>query len=157
ISTAAGIGFDAFPSAPEHKNLGAEFGPQVHGAQGLLHGIGAYFGVVGREGAVAENGVVKQIDGSHGEWDFVIGTRSPEFTNNSVSLGGLCVDRDEIVVVQVHSPGSNLPEQCNNIQRGDGGANRISKGVAPTVADSPESERKFVFRPRFVLVSAHKL
>jgi hypothetical protein len=57
---------------------------------------------------VAKNGVVKQIDGRHGNCDIVLCAGLLELTNNSISLGLLGVDRDQVVVVQVHTPGAGF-------------------------------------------------
>src|SRR5690348_4750127 len=45
----AGVGFYAFAAAPQHKYLRPKFGPEIHGAHGLLESVSADFGIVGGE------------------------------------------------------------------------------------------------------------
>ncbi len=49
--------------------------------------------------------------------------------------------------MQVHTPGAHLGEELDDGQRIEHGANDITKWIASTIADRPESERKLVLGP----------
>ena len=51
----ARVGFRSLASAPEDKNLGAEFSAQIHGAHRFLYRVSAHTGLVGGKAAIAKN------------------------------------------------------------------------------------------------------
>ena len=72
IRAAAGIGLRAFASAPQDKNLRAQFRAQIHRAHGFLQGISAHFRIVGGKGAIAENRMKEERHGRHGHDDATV-------------------------------------------------------------------------------------
>src|ERR1019366_7960983 len=69
VGAAAGVGLDTFAATPEDEDFRAQLGSEVHGTQSLLQGVGAHLGIVGGKGAVAEDGMKKQVHGCHGDDD----------------------------------------------------------------------------------------
>ena len=55
----------ALAAAPEHVDLGAELGGQVHVAHHLAHRVPAHAAVVAGEAAVLEHRVAEQVGGDH--------------------------------------------------------------------------------------------
>ena len=76
VGTTAGIGFSSLSSAPEHEDLGAQFGAEVHGGHRLLHGISANRRIVGSKCSVTKDGIVEQIHGRHWHADAML-SRTP--------------------------------------------------------------------------------
>ncbi len=67
-----------------------------------------------------------------------------EFLDDPIALGWCGIDRNEIVVVQVHTPRANLGEHGNGIVWREGGADDVAKRIAAAIADGPESEGELV-------------
>src|SRR5215472_460001 len=157
VRPAAGIGFDAFASTPEDKNLRAQFRAEIHGAQSFLQRVSADFRIVCGEGAVAKDGMEEKGNGGHGNDDTVSGTSLFKLRNDAVALGPGGIDRNQIVVVQIDAPGSHFRKQADNVDRRKGGAHKISERIAAAVADGPKSEGKLVFGLRLKgMVAAHE-
>ena len=97
----AGVGLRAFAPAPEHVDSRAQLRAEVHGAHGLLQGVRAHFGIVGRERAVLEDRVGEQVRGRHRHDKPVVAQGLLELGDDLIALAGRGVDGNEIVVVQV--------------------------------------------------------
>src|SRR5271165_1391932 len=110
IRTTACVRFRSLAATPEHEDLRAQFGAEVHSGHGFLYRIRPNRGIVGGEGAVTENGIVKQVDGRQGNADAMLFARRFEFANNAVVIGGRGIDGYEVVVMQVDTPSSDLSQ-----------------------------------------------
>ena len=146
----AGVGLGPFPAAPQHEDLRAELGAEVHRPQRLLDRIRAHPRVVGRERAVAEDRVVEQVHRRHRDDDVVLGAGGLEVLDDGVALARRRVDRHQIVVVEIDAPGADLAEHPDRIDRRQRRADHVAEGVTSPIADCPEAERKFVFRSGIV-------
>src|SRR5260370_41681375 len=67
-----------------------------------------------------------------------------EITNDCVALRGSGVNRDQIVVVEVHSPRACFRQHVDNFDGRNRRADEIAEWVAATVADSPKSKSELV-------------
>ena len=141
---AAGIGLDAFATAPENEYLCAEFRAEIHGAHGFLQGVGADFGIVGGEGSVAKDGVIEQRDCGHGNDDAVIGAGLTEFLDDAIAFGRCGVDGDEIVVVEIDAPRARVREQLHRVDGRQEIADGLTEGIAAAIADGPETKGELV-------------
>ena len=71
VRPAAGVGFGAFASAPQHEDLRAELRAEIHRAHRLLQRVGAHARVVRGERAVAEHRIEEQVHRRHRHDDAV--------------------------------------------------------------------------------------
>src|SRR5216684_1612934 len=145
IGTAAGIGFDAFAAAPQHKNLCAQLRPEIHGAHSFLQCVGAHVGIVCRKGTVTKNGMKKQRHRGHRDDEFVIGAGFFELAHNGVAFRRSGIDGHQVVVMKVDAPGSHFAEHGNDLDGRNDRANEIAERIAPPVPERPEPERKLMF------------
>ena len=142
----AGIRLDPFPPSPEDIDPRAQLVAEIDRVHGLAHGVSPHFRIVGREGAVLENGMVKEIRRGHGDFHVAVFHGFLEFFHNLVTLRGRGVDRHEIVVMQVHAISAQLGEFLDDPGRRDRRPDRIAKRIAAPVPDGPEAESELVFR-----------
>ena len=146
VRAPAGVGLGPFAAAPQHEDLRAELGAEVHRAQRLLDRVGAHARVVGRERAVAEDRVVEQVDRRHRDDDAVLGAGAPgsRLTMRSRSAGVASIGTRSLSWrLTPHAPTS--PSIADRIDRRQRRADHVAEGVAPAVADGPEAEGKLVF------------
>src|SRR5258708_38054978 len=71
-----------------------------------------------------------------------------EVANDCIALVGCGVDGDQVVVVEIHSPGAYFRQHVDNFDGRNRRAHEIPKKVAAAVAYSPKSEREMVGRVR---------
>ncbi len=79
----------------------------------------------------------EQVDGRHGNDDTVVCAGLLEVAHDAVALRRGSVNRYQIVVVQVHSPGADFGEGGDNLGWREGGADRVPEGIASPVPQSP--------------------
>ena len=127
------------------------FGPKVHGAHSLLNGIGANAGVVRGEGAVAEHRVEEQIHRGHGNHESSFFAGPLEVANDGIAFGGSGVDWNQVVVVEVHSPGAYLGQHLDNFGGRNQRADEVAKRVATAATNSPEAKGELHFRIRRII------
>ena len=138
VGAAARIGLDPLAPAPEHEDLRAELGAEIHRAHRLLERVGAHARVVRREGAVPEHGVEEQADGRHRDDDAGAAAQARlELLHDAVALRGGGVDGDEIVVVQVDAPRTDLGEHRDRVDRRERRPDDVAERIAAAVADGP--------------------
>src|SRR5207253_5339062 len=142
---------------PQHERAGSKLCADIHGAQRLLQGVRAHARIVGGKCAVPENGIEEQVDGGHRHDDAVALARAGEILHDAIPVGRRRVDRDEIVVVQIHAPGAHVGQHRDRIVGRKWRAHGVSERIASSIADGPEAERKLVLRARRVLVRHHCL
>jgi hypothetical protein len=70
--------------------------------------------------------------------------RLAEGFDDAVTLARGRIDRHEVVVMQVHPPGTGLAEQRDRVNRRERRPDDVAEGVASAVADGPQSERELV-------------
>ena len=145
-----GVGLHTLAAAPEHIGRGAALHAQVDGTHRLLERVGAHSGVVAGKGAILEGGVAEQVGGRHRHHHAGGAEGGLEVAHDLVALGGGCVDRHKIVVVEVHAVGAHLGEQVDELYWRARLAHRLAEGVAPQIANGPEAKGKLVSRRRCV-------
>ena len=155
VRRAAGVGFRALASAPQHENAGAKLRAEIHRPHRLLQREGAHAGVVRGERAVAKHRIEEQVDGGHRHDEAMRPAGLLELADDVVAFGGGGIDRHEVVVVQVHAPGARLGQQRDRIVRRQRLAHRVAEGISTAIADRPQSERELVLGPRCVKVRRH--
>ena len=112
-----GIDFGAFASAPEDVDVRPEFGSQIHRTHRFLNRIEAHPRVVRSESAVFENRIVEKIRGGHRHFHAGVGQRLFELADNPISIGRRSIDRDQIVVVQVHAISAEFAQTPDHDKR----------------------------------------
>src|SRR5581483_2233786 len=103
---------------------------------GLLHGIGAHFGIVRSKSSVAENGMEKERHRGHWDDNAVFRARLLELADNAVAFGRCCINRNQIVVVQIYSPCADFGQHGNDLTGTGNRADKIPKWVTSPVANS---------------------
>ena len=156
IRTTAGVGFSAFAPSPEDENLCSEFRAQIHCTHGLLHRVGAHIGIIGCEGTIAKNRIVEQVHSGHRHNHSMSLAGGLEFANDAVALGGCGVDGNEVVVVEVHTPGADLSEQCYDVVGWNRRTYCFAERITAAVSDGPQPKREFVFRLRIIIATRHE-
>jgi hypothetical protein len=144
------VALDALAAAPEHIGRRAKLGAQVHGAHGLLEGVGAHAGVVAGEGAVLEGRVKEQVGRRHRHHQAGLAERGLELAYDPGLLGGRGVDRHQVVVVEVDAPGAGLGEQPDGLHRPERRPRGLAKRVAADVADRPKAKGELIVCFRLV-------
>ena len=137
IGPPARIGFDSFPSAPKNEDIGSQFCSQIHGLHRFLESVSAYLGVVRGKGSIAEDRIVEQRDRRHRYDDPIFAAGLLEFTDDAITFGAVCVDGNKIVVVQIHSPRSDLCQHGHDLYRRQGGTDCIAEGIATPIPQRP--------------------
>ena len=94
-------------------------------------------------------------NGGHGDDEAGLFAGLLEVAHDSIALGGSGVDRDQVVVVQVHSPGAYFGQHVDNFDGGNRGANEVPERVAAAVADGPKAEGKLVIWLRLKGIRVH--
>ena len=146
ICTAAGVRFHAIAPEPQNENLRAQFRADIHGPHGLLEGMSSHFRVVRGESAIPENRMKKERYGRHWDGNATVFACPLEVPHKAISFGRRCVDRHQIVIVQIYAPCTDVGEQAHQLRWRKLRANRIAKMVAASIADCPESKRELVLR-----------
>ena len=108
----AGVGLRALAPAPEDVDACSQFRAQVHGAHGLLHGVGAHLRIVGGEGAVLEDGIGEEVGGRHRHLHAVVAQRLFELADDCVALGGGGIDGHQVVVMEVDAVRAEFANFC---------------------------------------------
>jgi hypothetical protein len=156
VSAAARVGFGALAPAPKDKNLRAELRTKIHRPHRFLDGVCANARIVRGKRAVAEHRVVEQVDRRHRHHDAVTPTCGLKVFDNPIPLGRRGVYRNKIVIVEVDAPGPHFGQQRDRVCWRKHGTDRIAERIASAVSYRPETERKFVLRPRSELIR-HKV
>ena len=143
-----GVYFGPLASAPEHVRARAQLDAEVHRPHRLLERVRADARVVRRERAVLEDRIGEQVRRRHRHGHAVRVERALEVADDAVALGRRRVDRDEVVVVEVHAPGAQLAEPLNRCHRVERRPDELAERIAAAVADGPEPEGEFVGRGR---------
>ena len=142
----AGVGLRAFAPAPEDVCLGPALHAQVDGGHRLLQRVGPHLRVVARERAVAKGRVRKEIGRRHRHDQALLVQRLLEIADDPVALGRRCIDRDQVIVMEVDPPGADLAQQLYQLHRRARFPHTHAKRVAAGVADRPQAKAEFVFR-----------
>ena len=79
----------------------------------------------------------KKRDGGHRHNNSVLRTRFLEIANGLVAFLWRRIDGNQIVVVQIHSPGANLGQHRNDFCWGDDGSHEIAEWIAATISHGP--------------------
>jgi hypothetical protein len=96
------------------------------------------------EGPILEDRIGEQIRGGHGH-GHARGVESfAEVADEAIALGGGGIDRHQVVVVKVHSPGADLGEAMHSNDRIQWRSNELAEWIASSIADRPETKREFV-------------
>ena len=135
-----GIAFNAFAAAPEHVNLRAELGPEVHRTHRLLDGIRPHLGVVAGERAVFEDRVAEQVGGRHRDNQAVVLERLAEVFFDLIGFGGGSVDRDQVVVVKVDAVRAGFADDVDDLLHRQLRPGWPAERIATDVADRPQAE-----------------
>ena len=106
-----------------------------------------------REGAVLEDWIGEQIRRCHRHRQARGLERAAELGDDAVALERSCIDRHEIVVVEIDSPHAELGKLVHGENRIQQRADELAEGIAPAIADGPQSERELIRRCR--LQSVH--
>ncbi len=140
-----GVGLGPFATAPEDVDFGPQLRAQVHGTHGFLQGIGTHLGVVAGESAVAEDGVAEEVGGGHRHDNARIVEGLFEIGHNFVPLGRGGVDRNQVIVVEIHAPGANLGQHVDDTDRRERFSHRLAKGITANIANGPQAKGEFMF------------
>ena len=132
-----GICFRTFPPAPEDIHLGTKLRTQVNRLHGFLDGIGAHFGIVGCERAILEDWIIKQVGCSHGNLKAGRFQCLAEILLDLVCFGRRCINRDQVVIVEVDAVRADLPQQVHQLCRSFGLAHLGAKRVAADGSNRP--------------------
>jgi hypothetical protein len=149
-----GVGLDALAATPEHVRRRAELDAEVDRRHRLADRVRAHARVVRGEGAVAEHRVAEQVRGRHRDDEPRGVQRLREVGHDPVPLVRVGVDRDEIVVVQVHAPRTDFGQQLHELHGSEHVADRVAERVEARVADRPQAEREAVLGLR---LQAHRM
>ena len=152
---AARVGLDSLAAAPKNENFRAKFGAEIHRAHRFLHGVGAHFGIARGERAVAKNGMREERNSSHRHDEPVLFAGALEGRDDRVALVRRCVDRNEIVVVQVDAPRADFGEHRDDVVGRNHRTHEIAKGIAPAIPYRPQTKCEFMFWFRFKRIPRH--
>ena len=144
----ARVGLGAFAPAPQHEDLRAELRAEIHRPHRFLNGVRADAIVVGGERTVAEHRIEKEIHGCHRHHDAVVPAGADEVLDDAIAIGRRCIDRYQVVVVEVHAPRARLRQHRHRIGGRQRWAHNVAERVAAPISDRPEAERKLVFWSR---------
>ena len=138
------VDLGAFPAAPEHVDLGAQLGSQIHVAHDLAERVPADGAVVGGEPAVLEHRIAEQVGGDHRHDHPGVGQRLLELGDDGVAFRGGALRWDEIVVVESDPVRAQLGQLVHG---GDPGHHRpggFAEQVPGLPANRPQPEAELV-------------
>ena len=139
-----GVHLRAFAPTPHHVGGHTELGRIVDIAPGLGNGQPSHVAVVGREGTILEHRVGEQVGRHHrGDHSRSIEGRSP-LVESRPSRRVICVESNEVVVVEGHAPGAELGQSLERLHGIQGPAGRITEGIPGLPAHGPQAERELV-------------
>ena len=153
IGTAAGIGLHAFASAPQNKNLRAQFRSNVHGAHGFLNRVRANFGIVGGESSVAKDGMEEEMRLSPWEQQcrWLAGLLETQRTMQSRSAGVASMGTRSLSCRL--TPQAPTSASIETISIGEiCGRTKSPKGSRPRLPTVHKPKGKLMFRTRLVVV-----
>lgn len=139
-------GLRTLPAAPGHIRLGTQFDREVDIADHLAQREPAHVTVVGRETAVLEDRVREQVRRRHRDLETGRVQRLTEPLHDAFALGVRRAERDQVVVVEGHTVGTELRELLDGVDRVDRRAGRVAERVAPLPAHGPQAEGELVLR-----------
>jgi len=128
----------------QNENCCPEFGAKVHGPHGFLQSVSPDFGVVRSERAIAKNRMEEKRNRSHGHDQAGLFAGLLEVANDCIALVGCGVDGDEVIVVEIHSPGAYFRQHVDNFDGSNRRADKVAKRIAAAVAYGPKSKGELV-------------
>src|SRR3954471_8886302 len=134
----------AFPAAPEHVDLGAELGGEVHVVHDLAQGVAADCAVVAGEAAVLEDGVAEQVGRDHGHHEAGLGQGSFELVDDPGPLAAAGSGWDQVVVVELDAVRAELGEFVHRLYGCQDRPGGLAEQVAGLPADGPQAEAELV-------------
>ena len=146
--------FHTFASTPEDVRRRAELGGNVEIAHRLRDRVAAYISIVGCEGAILEERVPEEIGRRHRADDPGLIERLLEAIELSAALRFRRTEGHEVVVVEAHTPGADVGEALDVIDRVDRGTRGVAEGIASRMPDGPHAEGEAVLRGRGVVSHA---
>ena len=139
------VDLGAFPAAPEHVDLRAQLGGQIHVLHHLAQRVPAHATVVAGEAAVLEHRVAEQVGRHHRDDHAGVGQRGLELLDDPLPLRAARSGRDQVVVVEGDAVGAQLGELVHCFDAGQHGAGRLAEQVTGLPADGPQAEAELVF------------
>ena len=112
-------------------------------------------GIVGREGALLEDGPPEEVGRRHRDLHPRLVERAPEPLEDGLPLRGRRAVGHEVVVVEAHAVGAELGEAVHASRPGSRSAAHLgAERVAPRVADRPQPEGEVVLGTWRVVIAS---
>ena len=92
----------------------------------------------------------EQVHSRHGDDDVIPLAGLFEIAHNLVALRRRCIDRNQVVVMEIHAPRAHLTQKINAFRRRQRFPHGITKRISSKASHGPQAKSKFVFRPGFV-------
>src|SRR5260370_3087940 len=135
---------EGFTSTPEYIGARSQFNTQINGMHCLLQSICADRWINASEGSILENRMEKEIRGCHWHHHTVIAQSLLELAHNPISLCWCRVYGNQVIVMQIDSPCSQLRKPLHAMNWIEGRANEIPERITTTISNCPETKTKFI-------------
>src|SRR5690348_3427611 len=152
---AAGVRLHSIAAAPYHEYFGTQLGAEVHRTQNFLQGVGADSWIIRSVSTVFENRIEEGIHGRHGHNNVMALARLLETCHNAVALPRGCVNRHQVIVMQIHAPSANLREESYDVVGRKRISYKIPERIAAAISHSPKAKRKLMLLLGLKRVSGH--